>query len=63
MKDTLWIVSAAIRRLNAKAKEALIKFDDKQDLPSGAKARVDFAALTARLKPCPFKTSTCLGAP
>jgi hypothetical protein len=28
------------------------------DIPSGAKARVDFEALAARLKTCPFKTST-----
>jgi hypothetical protein len=27
-------------------------------IPSGAKARVDFAIFAARLKPCPFKTST-----
>ena len=26
--------------------------------PSGAEARVDFAAFAARLKPCPFKTET-----
>jgi hypothetical protein len=26
-----------------------------EKLPSGAKARVDFTPLTARLKPCPFK--------
>ena len=26
--------------------------------PSGAKARIDFAALAARLKSCPFKTAT-----
>jgi hypothetical protein len=26
--------------------------------PSGAKANADFAAFAARLKPCPFKTST-----
>jgi hypothetical protein len=46
------------------AKEHLIKVKSTPDIPSGAKARVDFAAFTAvRVKTltyqsCPFKTST-----
>jgi len=31
--------------------------------PSGAKARIDFAAFAARLKPCPLKTSTQVEVP
>ncbi|HEV2326404.1 MAG TPA: transcription antitermination factor NusB [Terracidiphilus sp.] len=42
------MVNAVLRKLAA--------FRAKDELPSGAKAQFDFAAATARLKPCPFKT-------
>jgi hypothetical protein len=40
------------------SKEPLIKFECDAGIPSGAKARPHFVALTARLKSCPFKAST-----
>jgi hypothetical protein len=39
-------------------RELLIKFYPTLSIPSGAKALIRFVAFTARLKPCPFKTST-----
>src|ERR1035441_8834786 len=39
--------------------ESLKKFYCRSNLPSGAKARVDFAAFTARLKSCPDTKQTC----
>jgi len=45
------------------SKEVLIKLILLTCIPSGAKARLDFAAFAARLKPCPFKASTELGVP
>ena len=42
------MVNAVLRKLAASRAE--------DELPSGAKAQFDFAAATARLKPCPFKT-------
>ena len=39
--------------LFVKSREPLITFVYTWGIPSGAKARVDFAALTARLKSCP----------
>jgi hypothetical protein len=38
------------------AEKGRMKGENPEKHPSGAKALVDFAALTARLKPCPFKT-------
>jgi hypothetical protein len=43
--------------LKSRLREALIKSLLRVNIPSGAKARFDFAAFAARLKPCPFKTS------
>jgi ceramide glucosyltransferase len=40
------------------AEKGLISIPVPEKHPSGAKAHVDFAALAARLKPCPFKTSS-----
>jgi hypothetical protein len=47
-----------IEKMFSNSKEPLIKFDNSTDFPSGAKAPAHFAVFAARLKPCPFKTST-----
>jgi hypothetical protein len=47
-----------LRRVAGFHRETLNKSLLLSNIPSGAKARVDFAAFAARLKACPFKTST-----
>jgi hypothetical protein len=41
---------------NIRGAAAMDQFE--RNIPSAAKAAVDFATLTARLKPCPFKTNS-----
>jgi hypothetical protein len=36
--------------------EVVVQFE--RNIPAAAKAAIDFAAFTARLKPCPFKTNS-----
>jgi hypothetical protein len=40
------------------AKKGMLPGMRPEEHPAGAKAQVDFAALAARLKSCPFKTWT-----
>jgi hypothetical protein len=55
--------AVTIQGLMIRPKELLNEFYFTPSIPSGAKARVDFAAFAARLKPCPFKTLTYSEAP
>jgi hypothetical protein len=40
------------------AEKGLFSREKPEKHPSGAEARVDFAVLTAQLKPCPFKATS-----
>jgi hypothetical protein len=55
--DQLMVVHCVLPERDT-ALGTLIQLQGRTNLPSGAKAHADFAASAARLKSCPFKTST-----